>query len=62
MPPFRDHVTRVQAQGLTAYVRALGPQKAPSEISPTTGNLEQRMLQLQEQWRELERQIKSLPQ
>ena len=31
MPPFRDRLTRPQAQALTAYIRAFGPQKKPAE-------------------------------
>lgn len=63
MPPFRDHLTRPQAQALAAYVRAFGPQTEPAEAAAgAPGDLEVRMRQLQDQWRELERQIKSLPQ
>ena len=59
MPPFRDHVTRPQAQTLTAYVRAFGPVKKTTPSS-APADFEERMQQLHEQWQELERQIKSL--
>jgi quinol-cytochrome oxidoreductase complex cytochrome b subunit/mono/diheme cytochrome c family protein len=62
MPPFRDHISRAQAQALAAYVRAFGPQRKPTEAAPATGDLDERMRQLQDQWRELERRIKNLPQ
>lgn len=62
MPPFRDHLSRPQAQALVAYVRAFGPQKASAGEPVVAGDLDERMRQLQDQWRELERQIKSLPQ
>lgn len=59
MPPFRNHLTRSQAQALTAYMRAFGPVKKPT--SPTApADFEERMRQLQDQWRELERQINNL--
>lgn len=62
MPPFSDRLSRVQAQALAAYVRAFGPQTKPAEELIEAGDLDARMLQLQDQWRELERQIRSLPQ
>jgi mono/diheme cytochrome c family protein len=62
MPPFRDRIDRMQAQALAAYVRAFGPRKASDAAGIDVGDLEQRMRQLQEQWRDLEQRIKSLPQ
>jgi mono/diheme cytochrome c family protein len=61
MPPFRDRIDRMQAQALAAYVRAFGPRKASDAAGIDVGDLEQRMRQLQEQWRDLEQRIKSLP-
>jgi ubiquinol-cytochrome c reductase cytochrome b subunit len=61
MPPFRDHLKRVDSQALTAYVRAFGPHKETVKVPVQAGDLEERMRQLQGQWRDLEQRIKNLP-
>ena len=59
MPPYRDRVTRAQAQALTAYVRAFGPVKRTTQPA-ASADFDERMRQLHEQWQELERQIQNL--
>ncbi len=61
MPAFSGRVNSPQAADLVAYVRAFGPQSAAaSATSPS--DFETRFRELQDQWDELQRQIKSLPQ
>lgn len=60
MPPFRDHVSRPQAQALTAYIRAFGAPPSTAGAASPSGDLEERMRRLRDKWRELERQIQDL--
>ena len=60
MPAFRGRVTDEQARDLTAYVRAFGPAKTPTPVAAPT-DFEQRFRELQDQWNELERQLRELP-
>jgi mono/diheme cytochrome c family protein len=60
MPAFRGRVTDEQARDLGAYVRAFGPARQPTPEATTT-DFEQRFLELQAQWNELERQLRELP-
>jgi hypothetical protein len=60
MPPFRGRITEGQARDLAGYVRAFGPlQAAPA--APPAGDFEKRFRELQNQWQELQRQLKETP-
>jgi mono/diheme cytochrome c family protein len=59
MPSFRGRLNESDAQDLTAYVRAFGPVRAQS-ARPETGDFEKRFRQLQEQWDELQKQLREL--
>jgi mono/diheme cytochrome c family protein len=58
MPAFRGRVSEGQAQDLAAYVRAFGPVRA----APTApaGDFDKRFRELQDQWDELQRQLREL--
>jgi ubiquinol-cytochrome c reductase cytochrome b subunit len=59
MPAFRGPLSNSDAQDLTAYIRAFGPARAtPSQ--PASGDFEKRFRQLQEEWDELQRQLRDL--
>ena len=60
MPAFRGRVSPEQAQDLAAYVRAFGPPRAPKPEAPAT-DFEQRFRELQDQWNELQKQLRDLP-
>jgi ubiquinol-cytochrome c reductase cytochrome b subunit len=60
MPAFRGRVSEEQAKDLAAYIRAFGPASSrPSDVP--AGDFERRFRELQDQWNELEKQLKSLP-
>jgi ubiquinol-cytochrome c reductase cytochrome b subunit len=59
MPAFRGRLSDSDAQDLTAYIRAFGPPRVePSQ--PGTTDFEKRFRQLQEEWDELQRQLREL--
>jgi ubiquinol-cytochrome c reductase cytochrome b subunit len=59
MPAFRGRLSESGAQDLTAYVRAFGPvRKKPPE--PDAGDFEKRFRQLQEEWDELQSQMRAM--
>ncbi len=60
MPAFRGRVNEDQARDLAAYIRAFGPPPtAPSELP--ANDFERRFRELQNQWNELQKQLKALP-
>jgi hypothetical protein len=59
MPAFRGRVTEDQAQDLVGYVRAFGPVRA-AQAEPPPAEFEKRMRELQDQWLELQKQLKEL--
>jgi mono/diheme cytochrome c family protein len=59
MPAFRGRVNDDQARDLAAYVRAFGPARAAPAEAPAD-DFEKRFRELQDQWNELERQLKEL--
>jgi ubiquinol-cytochrome c reductase cytochrome b subunit len=59
MPAFRGRVSDDQAMDLVAYVRAFGPVRAATPQA-ATGEFEQRYRELQDQWDELQRQLREL--
>ncbi len=59
MPSFRGRVSDEQNQDLVAYLRAFGPARAVvAESAP--GDFERRYRDLQEQWDELQKQLRDL--
>jgi hypothetical protein len=59
MPSFTGRVTPDQARDLVAFVRALGPAPAQPSQGPSS-DFEKRYRELQEQWEELEKQLRRL--
>jgi mono/diheme cytochrome c family protein len=59
MPAFRGRLSDSDAQDLTAYIRAFGPVRE-EPIQPGTTEFEKRFRQLQEEWDELQRQLREL--
>jgi ubiquinol-cytochrome c reductase cytochrome b subunit len=59
MPSFRGRVKDEQAKDLVAYVRAFGPISAEAPAAPT-GDFENQFRDLQNQWNELDKQLKKL--
>jgi quinol-cytochrome oxidoreductase complex cytochrome b subunit/mono/diheme cytochrome c family protein len=59
MPAFRERVGDDQVQDLVAYIRAFGPARGTPPEAPAT-DFEKRFRELQEQWNELEKQLKEL--
>jgi quinol-cytochrome oxidoreductase complex cytochrome b subunit/mono/diheme cytochrome c family protein len=59
MPAFRGRVSDTAAHDLTAYLRAFGPVRATPEEGPAT-DFEKRFRQLEEEWRELDRQLRDV--
>ena len=59
MPSFRGRVSDKQAPDLVAYVRAFGPISAEAPAAPT-GDFEKQFRDLQNQWNELDKQLKKL--
>ena len=59
MPSFRGRVNDEQAQDLVAYVRAFRPASADTPVAPT-GDFDKRFRELQNQWNELDKQLKKL--
>jgi ubiquinol-cytochrome c reductase cytochrome b subunit len=60
MPAFGDKLMANQIRDLVTYVRAFGP-SVPRPTRVEANDLERQFHQLQEQWNQLERQIKELP-
>jgi len=60
MPAFRGRVNEDQARDLAAYVRAFGPVRTTTPEAPAN-DFEKRFRELQDQWNELERQLKKMP-
>jgi mono/diheme cytochrome c family protein len=62
MPAFRGKIGDDHARDLIAYVRSFGPsQPRRPRSAATTGSFEARYRQLQQQWDELDRQLRTLP-
>jgi ubiquinol-cytochrome c reductase cytochrome b subunit len=59
MPAFRGRVSEDQARDLAAYVRAFGPARPAAPEAPAD-DFEKRFRELQDQWNELDRQLKEL--
>jgi ubiquinol-cytochrome c reductase cytochrome b subunit len=59
MPAFRGRVSDAQAGDLTAYVRAFGPARAAPPASDQS-DFEKRFRELEEEWKELQRQMHEL--
>lgn len=59
MPAFRGRVDEEQGQDLAAYVRAFGPVPATVPEAPAS-DFEKRYRELQDQWKEWQRQLKDL--
>ncbi len=57
MPAFRSRVTEEQARDLAFYVKAFGPEK-PTRPSAPTGDFERQFRDLEDQWNELQKQLK----
>jgi mono/diheme cytochrome c family protein len=60
MPSFSGRVGDGQAQDLAAYVRAFGPVRAAAKPAAGASDFEKRFQELQQQWDELERQLKEM--
>jgi len=60
MPAFGDRLTLNQVRDLVTFVRAFGP-SVPRPTRVEANHLERQFHELQEQWNQLERQIKELP-
>jgi ubiquinol-cytochrome c reductase cytochrome b subunit len=60
MPAFRGRVADDQAQDLAAYVRAFGPARVMPPTKPAS-DFDRQFRELQNQWNELERQLRELP-
>lgn len=61
MPAFRGRVSSEQAQDLVAYIRSFGPPQVGKKEEPAS-DFEKRFRQLQEQWEELDKQLKEASQ
>jgi quinol-cytochrome oxidoreductase complex cytochrome b subunit/mono/diheme cytochrome c family protein len=59
MPAFRGRVRLGQSRDLAAYIRAFGPHRAPPPDS-SGGDFERRFRDLENQWEELQRQLREL--
>jgi ubiquinol-cytochrome c reductase cytochrome b subunit len=60
MPPFRGRVKDDQAPDLVAYVRALGPLKAPPAEKTAPGDFEEQYRRLRLEWEALQKQLDEL--
>jgi ubiquinol-cytochrome c reductase cytochrome b subunit len=60
MPAFRGRVGKAAAQDLVAYVRAFGPARA-EPTAPPASDFEKRFRELEQEWNELQRQLRDLP-
>jgi mono/diheme cytochrome c family protein len=60
MPAFGDRMTANDIRDLVIYVRAFGP-PVPAAATPRADEFDRQFQKLQEQWNQLERQIKELP-
>jgi mono/diheme cytochrome c family protein len=58
MPAFRGRISDIEAQDLTAYIRAFGPVRKPTE--PGTSDFEKRFRQLEEEMNEWQKQLREL--
>lgn len=59
MPAWRGRLSTEQARELVAFLRTLGPPGAVAGGAPTN-DFARRFRELQEQWDELDRQVKAL--
>jgi len=60
MPAFGDRLTSNDIRDLVVYVRAFGP-SVPAPAAPQADEFDRQFQELQEQWNQLEHQIKELP-
>jgi mono/diheme cytochrome c family protein len=60
MPAFGDRLTPNDIRDLVVYVRAFGP-PVPAPAAPRVDEFDRQFQELQEQWNQLEHQIKELP-
>ncbi|HEV3444696.1 MAG TPA: c-type cytochrome [Gemmataceae bacterium] len=58
MPANRGRVTEEQAGDLAAYVRAFGPKLFTAQVRTSDAEFEKKFQQLQQQWNELEKELK----
>ena len=58
MPAFRGRISDSDAQDLTAYIRAFGPARKPTE--PGASDFEKRFRQLEEEMNEWQKQLREL--
>jgi quinol-cytochrome oxidoreductase complex cytochrome b subunit/cytochrome c len=58
MPAFRGRISEFEAQDLTAYIRAFGPTRKPTE--PGASDFEKRFRQLEEEMNEWQKQLREL--
>src|SRR5207244_609301 len=58
MPANRGRITEDQAGDLVAYVRAFGPRLPSAQTRAADSEFEKSFRQLQEQWNELEKELK----
>jgi mono/diheme cytochrome c family protein len=61
MPAFRGRLSERQARDLVAYVRAFGPARPEAREAPAS-DFEKRFRELQDEWKELQRQLEKLSQ
>jgi mono/diheme cytochrome c family protein len=59
MPAFQGRISTNQARDLVAYIRAFGPGRPASEVAPMS-DFEKRFRELQEEWKELQKQMEKL--
>jgi cytochrome c len=61
MPAFADRITGSQPRDLTAYLRAFGPARPPPEEGGVpASDFEKQYRKLQEEWKELRKQLREL--
>jgi hypothetical protein len=62
MPAWRGRLSPEQARDLVTLIRSFGPaDSAPASGATASGQFARRFQQLQQQWDELERQVKAAP-
>jgi hypothetical protein len=60
MPAFRGRVNQSAVQDLVAYVRSFGPARAAPTVPPAS-DFEKRFRELEQEWNELQKQMRDLP-